>query len=133
MSRRLCVLAFAPVRTFKMAHLVEICSAVTGWEMSLWEMMKLGERRVNMFKAFNVREGFTRDDDWLPPRMFEPIQSGPRKGNKFSRDELKEMRSLYYRMRNWDEEGRPTQAKLIELDLEWVIDELARAGKSLAP
>ena len=86
-----------------------------------------------MFKAFNIREGLTASDDWLPPRMFEPIQSGPLKGSKFSQDELKEMRSLYYRMRNWDKEGKPTQAKLIELDLEWVIDELSRAGKSLAP
>ena len=99
----------------------------------MWEMMKLGERRVNMFKAFNVRDGFTSDDDCLSARMFEPIQSGPLKGSRFSEDELREMRSLYYRMRNWDEEGRPTQAKLIELDLEWIIDELARTGKSLAP
>lgn len=96
----LCVFAFAPVRTFKMSHLVEIASAVTGWELSLWEMMKLGERRVNMFKAFNVREGFTADDDWLPPRMFESIQSGLRKGSSFSEDELRKMRELYYKMQN---------------------------------
>ena len=127
----LCVFAFAPVRTFKMSHLVEIASAVTGGELSLWEMMKLGERRVNMFKAFNVREGFTTDDDWLPPRMFESIASGPRKGSSFLEDELREMRELYYKMQNWDNEGRPTQAKLIELDLEWVADELAKAGKRL--
>lgn len=127
----LCVFAFAPVRTFKMSHLVEIVSAVTGWELSLWEIMKLGERRVNMFKAFNVREGFTADDDWLPPRMFESIASGPRKGSRFSEDELREMRSLYYRMRNWDEKGRPTQAKLIELDIEWVMEKLAETGKIL--
>ena len=125
----LCVFAFAPVRTFKMSHLVEISSAVTGWELSLWEMMKLGERRVNMFKAFNVREGFTVADDWLPPRMFEPIQSGLRKGSSFSKDELRKMRELYYKMQNWDDEGRPTQAKLIELDLEWVVDELAETSK----
>ncbi len=125
----LCVFAFAPVRTFKMSHLVEISSAVTGWELSLWEMMKLGERRVNMFKAFNVREGFTVADDWLPPRMFEPIQSGLRKGSSFSKDELRKMRQLYYKMQNWDDEGRPTQAKLIELDLEWVVDELAETSK----
>ena len=84
-----------------------------------------------MFKAFNVREGFTTDDDWLPPRMFEPIQSGFRKGSKFSEDELRQMRELYYKMQNWDDEGRPTQAKLIELDLEWVMEKLAKAGKTL--
>ena len=127
----LCVFAFAPVRAFKMAHLVEICSAVTGWEMSLWEIMKLGERRVNMFKAFNVGEGFTTDDDWLPQRMFEPIQSGPLKGNTFSEDELKQMRELYYEMQNWDNQGTPTRARLIELDLEWVAEKLTEPGKRL--
>jgi len=126
----LCVLAFAPVRTFKMAHLVEIASAVTGWELSLWEMMKLGERRVNMFRCFNVREGFTPEDDWLPERMFEPIRTGPREGSKWDKDELSTMRHLYYRIMNWDPKtGIPTKAKLIDLDIPWVIDELEKGGK----
>ena len=118
----LCVLAFAPVRTFKLSHLTDVASAVTGWELSLWEMMKLGERRVNMFRIFNEREGFTPEDDWLPERFFEPIEDGPRQGATYSRQELKEMRDLYYRLMNWDPEtGVPTKAKLIELDLPWLI------------
>jgi len=126
----LCVLAFAPVRTFKMAHLVDIASAVTGWELSLWEIMKVGERRVNMFRAFNAREGFTPEDDWLPDRIFEEIKSGPRKGARCDRDNLKTMRTLYYQMMNWDPEtGIPTRGKLVDLDLAWVIDELEKAGK----
>lgn len=118
----LCVFAFAPVRTFKMAHLVEIANAVTGWELSLWEIMKLGERRINMFRVFNEREGFTPEDDWLPERFFEPIKDGPRQGATYSRQELKEMRELYYGLMNWiPETGIPTKAKLIELDLSWLI------------
>jgi len=118
----LCVLAFAPVRTFKLSHLTDVASAVTGWELSLWEIMKLGERRVNMFRIFNEREGFTPEDDWLPERFFEPIKDGPRQGATYSRQELKEMRDLYYRLMNWDPEtGVPTKAKLIELDLPWLI------------
>ena len=118
----LCVLAFAPVRTFKMAHLTDVASAVTGWELSLWEIMKLGERRINMFRVFNEREGFTPEDDWLPERFFEPIKDGPRQGATYSRQELKEMRELYYGLMNWDPKtGVPTKAKLIELDLPWLI------------
>ena len=118
----LCVLAFAPVRTFKMSHLTDVASAVTGWELSLWEIMKLGERRVNMFRVFNGREGFTPEDDWLPERFFEPIKDGPRQGATYSRQELKEMRDLYYRLMNWDPKtGVPTEAKLIELDLSWLV------------
>ena len=117
----LCVFAFAPVRAFKMAHLVDIASAVTGWELSLWEIMKVGERRVNMFKVFNKREGFTPEDDWLPDRFFEPLKDGPREGAICNREELKEMRGLYYELMNWDKTGSPTKAKLLELDLGWLV------------
>ncbi len=116
----LCVLCFAPVRTFTMADMVDIVSAVTGWETSLWEIMKLGERRINMFRAFNLREGFTAADDWLPDRMFEPIRTGPRAGYRVSAEDFGKALQLYYEMMNWDEDGIPRQAKLIELDLGWV-------------
>ena len=116
----LCVLCFAPVRTFTMAHMVNLISAVTGWETSLWEIMKLGERRINMFRAFNAREGIRGADDWLPERMFEPIPSGPRAGYKVSASDFAESLRFYYEMMNWDEEGIPRPAKLSELDLGWV-------------
>ena len=37
-----CLLTFAPVRTFTMTDLVLMSNAITGWETSLWELMKLG-------------------------------------------------------------------------------------------
>ena len=116
----LCVLCFAPVRTFTMADMVTLISAVTGWETSLWEIMKLGERRINMFRAFNAREGLTAADDWLPDRMFEPIRTGPRAGHKVSANDFSQALDLYYEMMNWDEEGIPRAGKLAELDLGWV-------------
>jgi len=126
----ICVFTTAPVRVFTMFDLVKITSAITGWEASLWEFMKLGERRLNMFRAFNVREGFDVKDDWLPERFFEPIKSGPRKGAKWERDELRKYRHLYYEMLNWDSQtGIPRKTKLIELDLPWIIDELSKYGK----
>jgi aldehyde:ferredoxin oxidoreductase len=116
----LCVLCFAPVRTFTMADMVDIISAVTGWETSLWEIMKLGERRINMFRAFNVREGFRAADDTLPERMFEPLRTGPRAGYKVSAEDFRAALDFYYEMMNWDEQGIPRPAKLAELDLGWV-------------
>ena len=75
-----------------------------------------------MFRVFNEREGFTPEDDWLPERFFEPIKDGPRQGATYSRQELKEMRELYYGLMNWDPKtGVPTKAKLIEMDLPWLI------------
>lgn len=123
----LCFFTFAPVRYFTFDELVEMVNAITGWQTSLWELLKLGERRVVMFRAFNVREGFTSEDDWLPERMFEPIQTGPREGQKVDKGELKKAIKLYYEMAGWDADGVPTNGKLAELDLFWITDELAKA------
>ena len=36
---------------------------------------------------------------------------------------LEEAKQLYYEMMNWDPKtSRPNRAKLIELDLDWVLD-----------
>jgi aldehyde:ferredoxin oxidoreductase len=124
----LCVFTLAPVRTYKMQHLVDLVNAITGWESSLWEIMKLGEKRINMFRAFNAREGCTRAEEKLPLRMFTPLANGVLKGVSVSESEMEEMKDLYYRMRNWTEEGVPTKAKLVELELEWISDGLTKDG-----
>ncbi|MEM4488494.1 MAG: aldehyde ferredoxin oxidoreductase family protein [Desulfurococcaceae archaeon] len=105
-------------------HVVEIVNAVTGWQTSLWELMKASERVINLVKAFNVREGFTSKEDTLPERFFEGLETGPRSGQKISREEFEKALRLFYEMAGWDAEGRPTKAKLYELDLDWVVDEL---------
>ncbi len=125
----ICFFTFAPVRYFTFDELVELVNAITDWQTSLWELLKLGERRVAMFRAFNVREGFTSEDDWLPERMFEPIRTGPREGQKVDKEELKKAIKLYYEMAGWDADGVPTKGKLAELDLFWIADELAKHGK----
>lgn len=127
----ICVLAHAPVRVFKMKHIVEIVSATTGWETSLWEIMKTGEKRINLAKCFNAREGFDVKDDILPNRMYEGLETGARKGDKIDRENFKYAQKLYYRMRNWDERAIPTKAILHELDLAWVIDNLESSGVKL--
>ncbi len=123
-SLTLCVLTFAPVRSFTMKHLIDIMDAVTGWENSLWEVMKLGERRVNLAKAFNIREGYRRKDDKLPERMYEFLKKENLDDARIDEVEFNKAIDLLYEMMNWDEEGRPRCAKLHELDLGWVIDEI---------
>lgn len=123
-SLTLCVLTFAPVRAFSMKHLVDMVSGITGWETSLWEIMKLGERRVNLAKAFNIREGFGRKDDMLPKRMFETLTKENSEDAVIDENELNQAIDLLYEMMNWDKNGRPRKAKLHELDVSWVIDEI---------
>jgi len=105
-------------------HVVEIVNAATGWQTSLWELMKASERVINLIRAFNYREGFTSRDDELPERFFEGLETGPRAGQRIDRERFREALRLFYEMAGWDPEGKPTKAKLYELDLEWVASEL---------
>lgn len=120
-----CLFAFAPVRAFTMTDLVEIVNAATGWESSLWELMKLGERRYNMTRVFNLREGFTSEDDWLPERFFTGLENGPMANRPIDKGKFRDAIKLFYEMSNWDPETSvPRSAKLIELDLKWIADVL---------
>ncbi|MDZ7838090.1 MAG: aldehyde ferredoxin oxidoreductase C-terminal domain-containing protein [Actinomycetota bacterium] len=75
-----CIFAFSPVRFFDFQYLVDIVNAVTGWESSLFELIKIGEKRINMYRLFALRENST--EDMLPERIFEPIENGPLEGLK---------------------------------------------------
>ncbi len=105
-------------------QMVELVRAVSGWDVSLWELMKVGERRLNMLRAFNAREGIGAESDTVPPKLLIPLQGGPSDGVAVSVEEVETAKALYYRMAGWDENGRPTRAKLEELALGWVADEL---------
>jgi aldehyde:ferredoxin oxidoreductase len=88
----------------------------------------VGERIWNLERAYNVREGFTRADDRLPARFLEETHpEGPLAGSTV---ELEAMLDEYYDVRGWDKKtGRPTRAKLEQLDLKDTADELACCGK----
>jgi aldehyde:ferredoxin oxidoreductase len=98
----------------------EIVRAVTGWNTTSWELMKTGERVTNMARAFNIREGFTMKDDWLPERFFQPQTSGALSETSVNPEELETARSMYYEMMGWGENGIPTKGKLSELGIEWL-------------
>ena len=106
------------------SQIVEVMRAVTGWNVSLWELMKVGERRLNLLRAFNAREGVGAEADTVPPKLLIPLQGGPSDGVAVTTEEVEEAKTLYYQMAGWDEDGRPTRAKLEELALGWVADEL---------
>lgn len=80
------------------------------------ELEKVGERATTLARLFNLREGFSKQDDTLPARcLTEPLASGPAKGQIV---ELDEMRSEYYQLMGWDENGIPTAEKLRDLHLD---------------
>ncbi|MFW6116092.1 MAG: aldehyde ferredoxin oxidoreductase family protein [bacterium] len=117
----MCALVGVPVGVLTLDRLRDFVNAATGWDMSLFELMKVGERANNMARLFNLREGFAASDDSLPQRMFEPLENGPLAGHAVDRDEFAQALQLYYQMVGWDEEGVPTAAKLHELGVGWAM------------
>ncbi len=92
-----------------------ILRAITGIPYTDDELLRAGERIWNLERLWNLKAGFTKQDDTLPPRILnEPISSGPSKGEVF---ELDRMLPEYYQLRGWDEEGRPTKEKVEGLGL----------------
>jgi aldehyde:ferredoxin oxidoreductase len=80
------------------------------------EVLQIGERVWNLEKVFNLKAGFTKADDTLPPRLLnEALPSGAAKGKV---NELGKMLPEYYKGRGWDAEGVPTKEKLKELSIE---------------
>ncbi len=87
----------------------------TGLDISDDEYYQVGDRIWNLERLFNLRAGFSKQDDTLPPRLLnEPMKDGPHKGRVV---ELDVMLPEYYSLRGWDEEGVPTPEKLQELGL----------------
>ena len=92
--------------------------AVTGWDMDVAELERIGERIVNLERLFNVREGVRRGQDVLPWKvMHEPIPEGPSAGMYCPPAELDAMLDDYYALRGWDADGVPTRARLSALGL----------------
>jgi aldehyde:ferredoxin oxidoreductase len=103
-------------------RMIELLRALTGWNTNLWELNKVGERCITMARAFNVRAGRKRKDDILPHRFFTPLNLGPLAGFSLNEEEFKQAVGTYYAMMGWDEEGKPTLAKLQELGIGWVAE-----------
>ena len=120
-----CQFVFGPAwQLYGPSQLVEAVRVVTGWNVSLWELMKVGERRLNLLRAFNAREGVGAEADTVPPKLLIPLQGGKSDGVAVAAEEVEAAKAIYYRMAGWDENGRPTRGKLEELALGWVADEL---------
>jgi aldehyde:ferredoxin oxidoreductase len=98
--------------------MVRFYSLITGNEVSEEKLKLIGERIWNLTRLFNVREGFQRKDDAVPPRILkDPLHSGPPKGYSIPRDQFEKMLDEYYGLRGWTREGVPTEEKLNILGL----------------
>jgi len=120
-----CIFTVWPLGQFSIDHIIEYVRAVTGWNTTLFELIKANERSQHLFRIFNCREGFTREDDALPDRFFEPMENGALKGTHLSREDFDQAIEAYYGMMGWDPKtGVPTPGRLHEVGLSWAISEI---------
>jgi len=104
---------------------VEIIRCVTGWNTTAFELMNVVERGNTLARIFNLREGFTEKDDWLPPRFFLPKTSGALSQTSVNPKDLQKAKLLYYDMMGWTEQGIPKQSALDQLDIGWAGDKIS--------
>jgi aldehyde:ferredoxin oxidoreductase len=118
-----CFFGPAPRSLIIPEDVVASINAATGWNMTLEEALKIGERATNMARVFNIREGFSRKDDTLPERIFQGLQNGPLKGIPYPREEFTKALTVLYNLKGWDPEtGRPSRERLEALSLGWAAD-----------
>jgi len=91
----------------------------------VFELMKVGERSINMAYIFNYREGFTSQDDTLPEVFYHNFKGGPLYGQgAINKEDFQRAVRLCYKFMGWNlNTGIPNSAKLIELDLDWLVNE----------
>lgn len=120
----LCQFVWGPAWTlYGPSEIVEFVRAVTGWNVSLFELVKVGQRRLNMLRAFNAREGFSRKDDKLPKKFYKALQgTGPTAGVAIDPAEFEAALDMYYQLLAWTPDGTPTRTALADLGIEWVAD-----------
>jgi aldehyde:ferredoxin oxidoreductase len=120
----ICNFSAAPYSATTLPMIAEALEAITGWNTSLFEIMELGERAITMARMFNVREGFTGKDDYLPDRLYEPLEAGTEREKKISREQFADALRLYYEALGWDPEtGIPTDGRLAFLGLDWLVEQ----------
>lgn len=118
----LCMFCWGPGNLYNYRDLEDLLRFTTGWDCSLWELMKVGQRRINMMRQLNAKRGFTREDDKLPERLTQPLPEGPAKGRRVDPEGFPHMLNEYYTLMGWDlTTGNPTEATLLELGLEWTM------------
>jgi aldehyde:ferredoxin oxidoreductase len=103
-------------------HLLGMLNAATGWDVDAGELGRIGARSFNLKRLLNFRLGLPAGADRLPKLLMQPLAEGGAAGVTPDMDVLL---PAYYAARGWDDQGRPTPAKLAELGL----DAIAEAGE----
>lgn len=109
---------FPPFQRVNLSFWAEIYSALTGIEMDAPSLLTAGERACNMRKAFSLREGATREEDFPPKRfMTEALKFGKEERGPLKEEYVNELIDDYYHERGWNMDGTISEEKIKELEL----------------
>jgi len=121
LHRRLTVLDSLVVCQFlpyNLTQLTDLLNAVTGWDMSIAELLKIADRTLTTFRLFNIRDGFTEADDRLPERFYQPKTDGILSDKPLDPAKMEEAKRYYYELMGWDRQsGVPKPETLSKLGL----------------
>lgn len=125
-SAELCQFVYGPTWTlYDGKDTVEMMKAVTGWDLTLEELMDVGRRRLSLFRTFNAREGLGRKDDRLPKKFFKALNgTGPTAGFALTHEEVDSAIDQYYKLAGLNEDGAPTPETLKKHGVEWAAEYL---------
>jgi len=120
----ICQFVFGPSwQLYSSEQLRNLVELVTGWDVSMEELLEVGARRLNMLRVYNAREGVGRDQDKLPPKLFQPRVGGATDGVALDEGVLEIAKDMYYEEAGWETStGMPTKDRLAELGLDWVAE-----------
>ncbi len=107
-------------------HLAEALSGVTGVPYGIHDILAVGARAQTLSRLFNLREGFTADDDRLPKRVRKAFEKGPLAGIEITDEAFAWAKRRYYELMQWDpDSGVPQEACLKELGLTGLLEKVA--------
>ncbi|TFH07283.1 MAG: hypothetical protein E4H14_08860 [Candidatus Thorarchaeota archaeon] len=104
-------------------HKITLVNGATGLSYDSESITKFGQRIDTLTRLFNIREGFTRANDSIPPKFWIAQTTGNAKGQKAFVDKEDFERSLdkYYELRGWTSHGVPTQETIDDLGLKSIV------------
>lgn len=96
-------------------HISSWLRDTVGWELSPEELIEVGDRSFHLKRMLNVRWGWSRKNDNLPPRILTHRASDGGAGDHLPPFNI--MLADYYSARGWNQEGLPSRETVEELDL----------------
>jgi aldehyde:ferredoxin oxidoreductase len=107
---------------YRADEMAKFTSMATGKNISLDMLCTYNERMDNLIRAFNVREGMTREDDVVPEIFF--TEPSPLRGESLNRNKFNEILDEFYSLKGWDSNGIPTRKTLEKMGLDDVATDL---------